>query len=258
MTLRMSLSPGGPCTASGRSRPRRSKVLSRPAGPSQWSAWKWVRNTSSTSGRPMERTSWRWAPSPQSKRRRSPPRRTSRAGMPRRAVGTEPAVPAKKTSRSIAASLVQRHQLEADPLCLHPRNSHRVTGRAAPLGRAAGIEDCKPVVVFLVEGEMGVPEHDRVRRGKPTPQAREAAPRGPGVVDKSDARAIGLHDARVGQLDAQVGRVDVAVHGCDGAAALEPAQHGALDEVAGVEDEVRAAQAPDARDGKLPAPPGKV
>src|SRR3954453_17174237 len=51
---------------------------------------------------PIERTSWRCVPSPQSNRMRSPPRRTSSAGRPRRAVGAEPAVPAKDRERSIA------------------------------------------------------------------------------------------------------------------------------------------------------------
>ena len=37
------LQPGRPGIVSGRSRPRRSKVLSIPGSPSQWSAWKWVR-----------------------------------------------------------------------------------------------------------------------------------------------------------------------------------------------------------------------
>ena len=40
-------------------------------------------------------------PSPQSKRIRSPPARSSSAGSPRRAVGTEPAVPAKNSETSM-------------------------------------------------------------------------------------------------------------------------------------------------------------
>src|SRR6059036_1080193 len=63
-------------------------------------------NTSVMSLSPIERTSWRCVPSPQSKSTRSPPRRTSRAGRPRRAVGAEPAVPAKNSERSIAARSV--------------------------------------------------------------------------------------------------------------------------------------------------------
>src|SRR4051812_26931165 len=58
-------------------------------------------NTSWMSLSPMERTSWRCVPSPQSNRMRSPPRRTSSAGRPRRAVGAEPAVPAKNSDRSM-------------------------------------------------------------------------------------------------------------------------------------------------------------
>src|SRR3954452_3992734 len=57
--------------------------------------------TSVISLSPTDRTSWRCVPSPQSTSRRSPPRRTSSAGSPRRAVGAEPAVPAKKSERSM-------------------------------------------------------------------------------------------------------------------------------------------------------------
>ena len=60
------------------------------------------RSTSPTS----ERSSWRCVPSPQSNRRRSPPRRTSVAEGARRAVGIEPAVPRKTTSRSMPPILV--------------------------------------------------------------------------------------------------------------------------------------------------------
>ncbi len=88
---------------SGRSRERRSKVLSIPTSPSQWSRWKWVMKIASSSGRPIDRRSCCWVPSPQSNRMRSPPARSTIAGSPRRAVGTDPAVPAKKSERSIAA-----------------------------------------------------------------------------------------------------------------------------------------------------------
>src|SRR5262245_57401442 len=57
------------------------------------------RSTSPTS----LRRSWRCVPSEQSKRIRSPPRRTSVAGSARRAVGIDPDVPRKTTSRSTAA-----------------------------------------------------------------------------------------------------------------------------------------------------------
>ena len=59
--------------------------------------------TSVRSVRPTDRSSWRCVPSPQSIRIRSAPRRTSTAGRPRRALGTEPAVPAKKTENSMPA-----------------------------------------------------------------------------------------------------------------------------------------------------------
>src|SRR3954447_4296655 len=55
---------------------------------------------SSTWTSPVERCIWRWAPSPQSKSRRSPPRRARTQAVARRAVGTEPPVPRKTRSRS--------------------------------------------------------------------------------------------------------------------------------------------------------------
>ena len=85
------------------SRSRSSKDFSIPGSPSQWSACRCVRNTHSTSGNPTVRISCLCVPSPQSKSHRSPPRRTSAAGSPRRAVGTLPAVPAKNTDRSMVA-----------------------------------------------------------------------------------------------------------------------------------------------------------
>ncbi len=87
--------------SAARSRWRSANVFSIPGRPSTWSAWKWVRKISSSSTSPVERRSWRWVPSPQSNSRRSPPRRTSVAGRPRRALGAEPAVPTKSTSRSM-------------------------------------------------------------------------------------------------------------------------------------------------------------
>src|SRR5579863_4402283 len=59
--------------------------------------------TSVTSLRPPAWRSWRCVPSPQSIRIRSAPRRTRRAGIPRRALGTDPAVPANITESSISA-----------------------------------------------------------------------------------------------------------------------------------------------------------
>src|SRR4051794_34686542 len=139
-----------------------------PGRPRKWSAWKWVMKTVSRSISPTERTSWRWVPSPQSKSRRSPPRRTSVAGSPRRAVGAEPAVPTKRTSRSIARlswRFFEPDQLEGDPPVLDPGHAHRVDRLAAAVGRAAGVEDLE-VALVLVEGDVGVAEDHGVRAGE--------------------------------------------------------------------------------------------
>ena len=100
-SLNRRASPRGPWTVSGRSRCRSANVFSIPGSPSTWSAWKWVMNRSSSSISPTELISWRWVPSPQSISSRSPPRRMSVAGSPRRGLGDEPAVPRKRTSRSM-------------------------------------------------------------------------------------------------------------------------------------------------------------
>ena len=59
-----------------------------------------------------------------------------------------------------------------------PRQSHRVRGRPPALGRAAGVEDLKSAVA-LVQRDVRVAEHDRVRVREAAPQAREPARRGP-------------------------------------------------------------------------------
>src|SRR5579875_2931279 len=86
---------------------------------------------------PTEETSWRWVPSPQSNRILSAPRRTRIAGRPRRAVGTEPAVPTKKIDMSIAVRVCHRG---AGAAVLGPLSSLGLT--QAPV--AQGIERPPP------------------------------------------------------------------------------------------------------------------
>src|SRR5687767_11720217 len=135
-----------------------------PGSPNQWSRWKCVMKTASTSGSPVERSSWRWVPSPQSNSRRSPPARISVAGRPRRAVGTLPPVPAKKTERSTGSS-AHDDDLEGDAAVLDRRHAHRVRGRAAALGRRAGVEDLEALALFVL-GHVGVAEDDGVAAGE--------------------------------------------------------------------------------------------
>ena len=114
-----SLSPAGPYTLSGCSRSRSANDFSIPGSPSQWSAWKCVMNTHSTSASPTERSSWRCVPSPQSNSSLSPPWRTSTAGSPRRALGTDPPVPAKNMDISMPAT-VAAHPIRSPPTRLAP------------------------------------------------------------------------------------------------------------------------------------------
>src|SRR5215213_3250134 len=116
--------------------------------------------TASSSGRPAERSSCCWVPSPQSIRIRSPPARSRIAGRPRRAVGTDPAVPAKNTERSIEPSRLvppDLHELEAHPAGLDRGDAHGVGGRAPAVRRRAGVEDLKAVLAGLEQRDVRVP-----------------------------------------------------------------------------------------------------
>src|SRR3954447_3841422 len=146
-----------------------------PGSPSTWSAWKWVMNTSSSSTRPTERTSWRWVPSPQSNSSLSPPRVTSVAGRPRRAVGADPAVPRNNTSRFMAGPILKARSVECDELELEaprlgPRQAHRAEPSPASFGGTPGVEDLE-AVTLLVEGHVRVAEHHGVgvREAPPEP-----------------------------------------------------------------------------------------
>ena len=132
--------------------------------------------TASSSGRPTERSSCCWVPSPQSNRSRSPPARSSSAGSPRRAVGTEPAVPAKKTDRSTARNPSQARSggRQARP-SRAVGHAHRVLRRPAPLGRRARVEDVEPVAL-LVQRHVRVAEHDGVGVRRSGAAAARAAP----------------------------------------------------------------------------------
>src|SRR5687767_5246298 len=123
-------------------------------------------NRSSSSIRPTELISCRCVPSPQSISSRSPPRLTSVAGSPRRGLGEEPAVPRKRTSRSIGplcclagfpGEVLVRSQLNDLTPCRAAGGAdqpHRVGGGAAALGRAARVEDLEAVAGLLVQGHV--------------------------------------------------------------------------------------------------------
>ena len=109
-----------------------------------------MRKISSSSTRPTSlRRSCRCVPSAQSKRRRSPPRRTSVALSARFAVGIEPDVPRKTTSSSTAVE--SRRGTQRQPC------ASRYTGHAAhaglPLVRAAAFPDAAPDVPHRIGGD---------------------------------------------------------------------------------------------------------
>src|SRR3954469_21150604 len=228
--------PGGPCTVSGRSRPCRLNVLSMPGRPSTWSAWKWVMNTSPSSTSPTERTSWRWVPSPQSKSILSPPRCTRIAGSPRRAVGAEPAVPRKSTSRFMAR-LSKRHELEPDVPLACARNPHGRVRRPPPLGGTTRVEDLE-AVALLVEGHVRMAEDHRMGVGEADTHPVDPPPARAGVVDHRDTGAVRLHHTLGGKLVAQLDVVHIAMDSDHRRAdRLEVAKYRGGHHVTGVKDE---------------------
>ena len=88
-------------------------------------------------------------------------------------------------------------------------------GRAAPLGRAAGIEDLEAARAPRAAGCASGRRRPRPRvAGSARACARAGPRRGPGVVDHRDPRAVGVHDPLGGQQRA-ARRVDVAVDADD-------------------------------------------
>jgi hypothetical protein len=113
-----------------------------------------------------------------------------------------------------------------------------VAGGAPALGRAAGVEDLQPAGVALVEGEVGVPEHDGVGPREAPSQPRQAPARRAGVVDHHDAGARGAQRAHLGEQPAKLEAVDVAVDRRHGRVRLEFAKDLDRAQVAGVDDQV--------------------
>ena len=81
-------------------------------------------------------------------------------------------------------------------------------------------------------------------------EALEAAACGAGVVDHADARALGLDDAALGQPRASAGASTLPSTATPAGRALELVEHRGGRDVAGVEDQVGAAQALEAAAGR--------
>ena len=192
------LEPGRAVDRQRRSRPRRLKVFSIPGSPSQWSAWKWVRKISSRSIRPIERTSWRWVPSPQSNSSRSPPRRTSVAGSPRRrrrrrAGGSEKQdVEIHRPIDSRPDAVSRADELEATRGRPRPWRGPSCAGARR---RSVGLPGLKIWKPSRPRGaDVRVPEHDGVgASGEARAQPLEAAAARAGVVQHRDRAPPASH-----------------------------------------------------------------
>ena len=197
-------------------------------------------------------------PSPQSKRMRSPPARRRTAGRPRRAVGAEPPVPAKKTGSSTASA--HDDELEGDPAGRDRGQAHGVRGRAAALGRRAGLKTWKPSATS--------PRARACACGRRRPPARRGsacagAGRGPAPGPGSWTMPIRTPSRstvwRSGSRRCSAAVVHVAEHGVHRRAeALEVLEHLGGHEVAAVQDGVGLPAAVQARRGHGPAPPRQV
>jgi hypothetical protein len=134
-----------------------------------------------------------------------------------------------------------------------------VVGLAAPVGRAAGIEDGKAVGRPLVQRDVRVAEDDGGAAGEGPAHPLEPALRGSRVVDHPECAARRLDHAPLGQPRLQRRLVDVAADGQDGRAQrrerVEDLRGG---DVAGVQDEVGAAQEGDRSLGQPPRAPRQV
>ncbi len=110
-----------------------------------------MRKISSISARPTSlRRSWRCVPSPQSKRSRSPPRRTSVALSARFAVGMDPDVPRKTTSRSTAVE--SRWSSPTQRRACASRYTHHAAHACLQLVRARAFSDAAPGISRRVGG----------------------------------------------------------------------------------------------------------
>jgi hypothetical protein len=107
-------------------------------------------------------------------------------------------------------------------------------------------------------GQVGVPEDDRGaarEHGKQPVRSLVARPR---VVHQADAHALRPDDKLLRKRGAQRGLVGVAANRLHGSVGLQLGEGGGGDDVAGVEDEVCAAELLEERLGQAPAASGQV
>ena len=151
-------------------------------------------------------------------------------------------------------------QLESHRRALDPCEAHRVRRRPAPLGRAAGIEELKAVLGPLVERQVRVSEHDRVRAvAVATAHALEPPGGRPGVVHDREPRPLGLDHPLGGQQPTQLVGVHVPAHADQRRPdPLERPHHLRRHEVAGVQEQVGVADQLDAPLRQAPTAPGHV
>src|SRR4051794_40192350 len=166
-----------------------SNVLIIPGNPSQWSRCRWLMKIASRSGSPMLLRSWCWVPSPQSNRIRSPPARNRIAGSPRLGVGTLPAVPAKKSERSMRpARLASGDPMDLETRVFEPLVALLVllaSGRPVVAG-AVDFDHALLIRPMEIDLELGVDAHElpllRRQGGEVVVLLRAARPRGAAQV----------------------------------------------------------------------------
>jgi hypothetical protein len=130
-----------------------------------------------------------------------------------------------------------------------------VSGRAAALGGATGVQELEAVGRLLVERHVRVAEdHEIGAFPEAAPHPLEAAGARSGVVQHRDANALHLHHPLHWQQATEIGAVHVPMDAGDRRAdGLEVAQHVGRGEIARVEQEVRPR---DPLDAGVREPPG--
>jgi hypothetical protein len=128
---------------------------------------------------------------------------------------------------------------------------------SSPLGRASGIEH--PDLAHLRRlGKMSVAiDHGVTAREGRHESFRPTHPR-PRHVDHADSNRFHLYDAALGQNVPKRRLVHVPDHPLDRSELPEFLQHGSRDEVAGVKDQVRSLQPPQALRRQPPPTPRQV
>ena len=126
-----------------------------------------------------------------------------------------------------------------------PDHDHRVPGSPTPFRRTAWVEDPDPLDARDLR-HVAVAVGDDIAAGEELPQALVPAGTGAAVVDEPHPKPFELGRRSHGKRRAERVIVHVPMHGDHGAEALQVGKDGGRREIAGVDDDVRRFEDPQA------------